>query len=749
MENFLRKSIIGLLFLSVLTPFIVAETMFFPFITGKNFFFRILTEIAFFLWLSLMLYKPQFRPRFSFISVALVIFTTIVLIADIFAENPAKAFWSNFERMEGFVTMIHLLAYFIVIGSVFNTKKLWMWFARAYVSSSFLMSLFSSGQLFFNSSFYKNSISGSLGESTAKFLGDFFVINQGGVRVDGRLGNAAYLAGFLLISFFVALFLVYKDKIRNWRIFYIIALLLNLFVLYSTATRGAILGLFGGLCATGILILIFEKKDILIRKISMIALGIVIVSGLFVFVAKDSDFVKQNPTLSRLSTISIKSGDAQARFMIWNMAFEGFKERPILGWGQEGFNFVFNKYFDPKMHNREQWFDRTHNIFFDWLISAGIFGLLSYLSLLVLIFVYIWKVKGLPESKFGFSISEKAILTGLVLAYAFHNIFVFDNIVSYLMFFSLLAFFHHDRSSEFKKIDYKNEVAVGDIKSFYGPIFLVLFLLTVYFVNGKAFMASGDLIKALKSQKEGVNKNLDILEKALSHNSFANQEIREQMYQMAVTINSPNINIDGAIKSRSLALAEKELRKQVVETPTDARGYVFLGSLLSFVGNRTDAVNFMETALKLSPKKQVIKLALAENYLKLGDGEKSFTQAREAYELAPQFRDLATNFSIFAIYTGKLDEAKKVLIKEYGTEFPLEPRILKAYSDIGYRQKVLDAIRQNITKTPDNTELYILLAQIYLDGGMKQGAIDALRSGIKNVPSFKDQGEQYIKQISS
>jgi O-antigen ligase/Tfp pilus assembly protein PilF len=750
MENFLRKSIISLIFLSVLTPFIVVDTMFFPFITGKNFFFRFITEAMLFLWLILVIYKPQFRPKSSLISCAALIFTGVVFLADILAENPNKALWSNFERMEGFVTIAHLFVYFLVVGSVLNTEKIWLWFLRAYAGASLLMSAFATGQLFFNSSFFKTSIAGHLGKSISEFIQNFFVISQGGVRVDGRLGNAAYLAGFLLINIFLVLFLLYRDraKEKKWQIFYFVTLVLNLFILYSTATRGAILGLFGGLFITAVLILIFEKKDVILKRIAMVSLALVIFSSLFVFIAKDSNFVKKNPTLSRLSSISVSGGDAQARFLVWSMAFQGFKERPILGWGQEGFNFVFNKYYDPLMYGREQWFDRTHNIFLDWLISGGILGLLSYLSLLVLLFVYIWKDKGLPKSNFQLAFSEKAILTGLVCAYAFHNIFVFDNIVSYLMFFSLLAFFHSARSVDFKKMDYKNGVSLSDVTNFYAPILLALFVLTVYFVNWSAYATSKDLIKALSAQKGGIADNLSLLKRALNRHSFANQEVREQVYQIAYSVNSTSANISQDIKSQTLSFAESELRKQVVETPKDARGYVFLGSLLAFRGSYKDSIEFFKTALSLSPKKQVIKMALADDYLKLGDKEEAFKYAEDAYKSKPQFQDLKTNYSLIALYSGKVEEAKKALIEVYGTDMPLDQRILKAYSDIGFRQKVTSFLWQNIEKSPTSLDLYILLAQLYLDAGQRQNAVDVLRNAIKNNPSFKEQGEAYIAQIS-
>jgi O-antigen ligase len=64
------------------------------------------------------------------------------------------------------------------------------------------------------------------------------------------------------------------------------------------------------------------------------------------------------------------------------MVYQGFKEKPVFGWGQENFNYVFNKYYNPAMFDQEQWFDRAHNEFLDWLIAGGLPAFFLYISLL-------------------------------------------------------------------------------------------------------------------------------------------------------------------------------------------------------------------------------------------------------------------------------------------------------------------------------------------------------------------------------
>ena len=294
---------IGVFAIPAVIPFIVTGSMFFPFITGKAFAFRIIVEIIFGAWLLLALCDKNYRPKFSWILGALGVFLFVILLADIFAENPLKAFWSNFERMEGFVSLFHMALYFLVAGATLINEKFWNWtnFFRLNILTSIVMSSYGFLQL--------------AGKIT---------INQGGVRLDGTFGNATYLAGYMLMMIFLALFLFSKENNKWWKGIYSVTIIFNLIILYSTATRGALLGLIGGLILTAVIIAIFEKQNKTLRKISIgVAVAVVALSGLF-FAIRNTDFVQSRPSLARLTSISASNSDAQARFMVWNMALPSF-----------------------------------------------------------------------------------------------------------------------------------------------------------------------------------------------------------------------------------------------------------------------------------------------------------------------------------------------------------------------------------------------------------------------------------------
>ncbi len=74
MKEILKYTIWFGLYLTLLIPFFVANSMYFPYISGKAFAFRIIVEIIFGLWLILILKDKSFRPKYSWLLGSLGVF---------------------------------------------------------------------------------------------------------------------------------------------------------------------------------------------------------------------------------------------------------------------------------------------------------------------------------------------------------------------------------------------------------------------------------------------------------------------------------------------------------------------------------------------------------------------------------------------------------------------------------------------------------------------------------------------------
>ena len=659
------------LFLVPFIPFLVSSAFFFPFIVTKAFAWRIIIEIVFAVWLLLALLDAEYRPKKSVISWTILVFLVVIGLADLLGVSPVKSLWSNFERMEGFVALLHLGMFFVVISSVFKEADWKKWWNTSLVAS-FLMVLYCILQI--------------IGLKT---------INQGGVRVDGTLGNAIYLAVYMLFHIFIALLFMWREwKNIALRWVYGLLILAQISVLYFTATRGAILGLLGGLFVMAVLN-IRNKESVLVRKASIAGLvGLIILIGGF-FLIRNSSFVEQSLVLSRFS--HLEGIQTQGRYYVWPLALEGVKDRPILGWGQENFTYVFQKYYTPDMFNLEPWFDRAHNIFLDWAVSGGILGLLSYLALYLALLLLIWRHDQ------NLTHTEKSILTGLIAAYFFHNFFVFDHLISYILFFSLLSYMHYRNGSQ---VMGKELMAESRVRNVALPAMAILLVLALYFINVKPIIANAFLIEAFKSaQTPGETaKAVQYFQKAYDASRLGRSEVVERMIASSITILTSNLPMEE--KNAFFAFAKEAVLKEEKNSGGDARYQLMAGSFLSSVGLLEEALVHLEEAKLLMPGKQQIYFEMGAVYFNQSEPLKALQIWKVAYELAPGYVEAKVIYLVGAIYAGDRSVESEMIGKLTEREVVFDDRILNAYYASKRIDKVVSLLETRIKLDPANAERY-------------------------------------------
>lgn len=723
-KNILKYLVWGGIFITPFIVFIVFSNTFFPFVVGKGFTFRILVDILFGLFVTLAFVDKEYRPKLSWITKSFLLFTVVILIADLLGQNVYKSLWSNFERMEGFVLVLHLLMYYVVASSVFKTTKQWFQLFNISIFASVLMSFYGLLQL-----------AGKIS------------ISQGGVRLDGTFGNSTYLAIYFVFHIFLCLYMLSSGVKRNWHkwVYGSIAVLETI-LLYFTATRGAILGLFGGLFLVGILVVWKEKENKTLRKIAYWIFGCVIVVVLGFLLLRNTPFVQNSPVLSRFSTLGVTELQTQGRYYVWPMAVKGIMDRPILGWGQENFNFVFNKYYNPGLFGQEEWFDRTHDLILDWLIAGGIIGFLAYVSIYVALFYYIWRKKS------PLKILQKSILTGMISAYVFHNIFVFDNLISYIIFFSVLAYVHSvsvetEEKKEIVSKFYTKTFSADALNYVVIPVAAILTVGMVYFVNIPALSANLALIQAISPQNNNPENNLQLFKQVFAYNSFGSSEALEQLAQTTIKLNSPQIQISDMTKKEFYDYTKTKLEEKVASSPTDARYLVFTGSFFNKFGQYDEAIIYLNRAIQASPKKQSIYFELGTSYLGKGDMKKMFELFKTAYDLKPSAPDSQIIYMVGAIYSKNSDVIKEMSAIIPKDTITSDPRFLKAYSDVGDYNSVVSILNTRLAKDPKNLQNEFTLADAYYRMGQISKAVTIIRQMIVQEPAFKTQGEGYIKQI--
>ncbi|MCA9360400.1 O-antigen ligase family protein [Candidatus Nomurabacteria bacterium] len=715
---------IGLFAVPFLTLY-VENDYFFPFITGKNFWFRIIVDVVFAAWIILALYEVKYRPKISGIVWSFGILLVIMFFANWFGLNPRSSFWSNFERMDGYVSLVHTFMYMLVLGSVLSTKEHWQKLLNTSLFVAFAVAFYGLAQ-------YGGLVDGSS-------------------RIDSRLGNAAYMAVYMLFHVFIAFWLFVETKNTTHRVLYGALVALFAFVLIETGTRGTAVGLAVGIMVMAAYIGLFGRQFANYRKYAIGAFALVILLGGSLFVARDSDFVQSKTSLKRIANISLD--DLQIRGIIWGMAWEGVKERPILGYGQSNFNYVFNENFDPRLYAQEQWFDRSHNIFMDWLVTGGFLGLITYLSIFGWCVYYILVRPILKKDDDTFNVMERGVLLGILAGYFTHNLVVFDNIVSYIFFAIILALVNSrvgiipERIAKFK-------VDQSIISQFAAPVVAALLIAGIYVYHVPGMQAAGDIIDAFRSSD--ANSRLEAFKIALSRDSFAHQEITEQLSQQTISV-ARDTKIPEDIRQQYLQLTEEQLMKLVEEKPGDARVHVFIGSYYRATAQLDNAAEQMAIARDLSSNKQSIIIQQAFIALSQNKNQEASDFFKTAFELDERNLEAREYYVASLFYVNEFDKAKALMDSDKTkARFAKSDFIISAANEAGQLDFVRELYEFRSQAEPDgsqswrtDSQTWASLAFLYYQAGDIEKAIEVLNNSKEAVPAFANTASCFIGNLES
>ena len=437
------------LFISVFFAAIVSNSTLFPFIVGKYAFFRTTVGLALIFYLLGLL----FRDKLSVVSgqlldvfkqplvIAVSFFVFIFVLAGFFGVDPTISFWSNFERGEGGLQLLSLWLFFILLILLFREEKDWQ--------KLFVLAIIGGiGMAFYG-------ILAALG--VHGFIGGKF--SDEGFRFAGSIGNSAYVAAFSIFMMFYAAYLI----VSKYRQRFLSAGSLSLFgtiiffsaVFLFAATRGAFMGLIAAILA-GFAYFGFSVKKW--RKWFLAAMVFTALAVGTMIYFKDTALIKSIPG-SRIFDISLSANTWQHRTFMWKIAWDGFKERPILGWGPENYIYVFSEHFNVNYYNPSEgfgaWFDRAHSVYFDYLVETGILGLMSFLGIFAVFYWQFikfqissanWRIKSQKENNQKLSITNhqslttNALLFALPVAYLVQGIVLFDVLPIYFNLFLFLSF---------------------------------------------------------------------------------------------------------------------------------------------------------------------------------------------------------------------------------------------------------------------------------------------------------------------
>jgi O-antigen ligase/tetratricopeptide (TPR) repeat protein len=595
----------------LLMPLTFIPVVIFPFVFSKLVAFQILVGLTFPAYLALAWMEPKFRPPKSVLYTAIAAYFAALFLSTIFSVDPVRSWWGNQERMNGLFTLLHFFAWLSMAVGLLKRWSGWRRLLNYEIVLSVIM-----------------AVVAILQKPFPRIL-----VFQASDRVGGLLDNPIYMGVYQIfnLSFLALLFL--KTKHRTARIIYALAASIDLIAFFLTQSRGAFFGLAAVVGTFTLYYAIFTGS----RKARFGILGVG--AGFFVlyvlaYMYRASEFILQNAVLSRLTNLQATTA---TRLIAWDIAWKGFLERPLTGWGFDAFHILFNLKYNPRSLEfgyYETWFDRAHNTIMDVISMTGIFGLLSYLAIFACIFALVWKAR----KRGWIDLPIAAILTALPVGYFLQNLFVFDHpaafSMSYLLFALVIAATRPGFMSE------EGQEDAGPRKTHAPPftafcVLQIVMLVVCWRFSALPFRASAMTIDANNLMLAGrFDEGFDLLKRA---GEIHTPYLDEQTFLLSR--NMLSIQQQGALApyprwQEMYAYAKEITEKHLKDHPRNTHPLFVYARLVHGLipiqpeETRAEEIALAEElylrAIETSPKRQQIAFGLARLYSETGRSDQAY-----------------------------------------------------------------------------------------------------------------------------
>lgn len=666
----------------LLVPLMFIPTVIFPFVFSKLIYFQVLVGLTFPAYLALAWMEPKYRPKSHLLYFAILSYFGALALSVIFAADPLRAWWGNQERMNGLFTLLHFLVWMTMAVGVLQSWKDWQKLLVYEVVLSGIMALVAIMQK----------------------LNPNLLMFPAGPRVGGLVDNPIYMAAYQIFNFFFLALLFWKIPEKNWRWFFAFIFGLDLIAFILAQSRGALVGLAAGLVCFAIYIGIFSKnKRLRLSVFGAIAVMFLAYGGLFL--ARNTTLVAETP-FARL--VSFNSG-VDTRFIAWKIAWEGFLERPLTGWGLDNFHILFNKKYNPislRYSAYETWFDRAHNTVLDVLSMTGLVGFLTFMSIFVVIFLSTFKA----YKKGWIDLPIAAILFSLPIAYFVQNLFVFDHPAGFSMSFLLYALIIAATKGEFvgevEKTEHKQE------ETFAAPwtafvVIQLLMLALVWRTSVLPFKASALSIKA--NSYMNVNPQLGF-QYAQQASETPTMYLDEQTFLLSRNIIALNQNgVFAKLPNWKdlYSLAKKISLEEIGRHPDNTHpNFIFARLSQEMIQLMPEEAAVSEkyylAAIQTSPERQQLHYGLARLYLQTGHTDQAVQIFNNVIAFDPDYGEGYWNLGLTQTYDlHNIQAGAENMRKAMSVPFPYQmtnPRelvaLIEAYAYLDDDQAIKRMIEQ-------------------------------------------------------
>jgi len=374
------------------------------------------------------------------------------------------------------------------------------------------------------------------------------------------------------------------------------------------------------------------------------------------------------------------------RQIVWKGAINIFRHYPLFGTGVETFAFSYYQ-FRPIEHNMtSEWdflYNKAHNEYLNFAANSGIFGLGSYL-LLILGFIW-WNIRsmGIRNQESGIRNCESentnnqkflihnsyflipSLFTGW-LSILITNYFGFSVVIIQLLFFLIpaISFMLITKANNKEQITENKDIRAMQYIFISGVFLVICYLLFVIcrlwyadmiFTTGYNAVRSQDYVSAYQSLKKAITLNKN---EPLYYDEFS---YPAAMLAMALS-DDKQATLSAQIKEEAILasnIATTISPQNVNFWKTQTRVYFALYQIdPKYLSN---AALSLEKARSLSPTDPKITYNLALIYDKMERRKEAIELLAESVKLKPDYRDAYFALALFYERDKQTDKAKEML----------------------------------------------------------------------------------------
>jgi len=375
---------------------------------------------------------------------------------------------------------------------------------------------------------------------------------------------------------------------------------------------------------------------------------------------------------------------ANIRLLVWQGAINAWKSNPLFGTGVETFAFAYYKYKPAAQNLTSEWdflYNKAHNEYLNYLATTGIFGLATYLGMIIMFLVLCIKYY-VSSIKKGIHNTYYILLnTGLLAGYTsilVTNFFGFSVVMTNIYLFMIPAFVFvlsgMIKPTTNDQRPTTNKLSPASLTGIFLILVTSLFLLITLFrfwLADIAYALGYNLDRASEYQKaypnlrkavelrgdEPVFKDeLSINNSILAAGLLAQKPADDQKQQI--------ISIASALTQNSINTSNEVISQH----PNNAvfwKTRVRLFYTLSQADPRylSRALDAIEKASLLAPQDAKIWYNLGVLYGQNNNIEKGISALEKTIILKPNYRDAHYALGLY-YYTAALDEKGKVVVNE-------------------------------------------------------------------------------------